>query len=129
MKEIVFIKSKVYAFTSSNISNEFHKYENEGNLDEYYKQVKNENNKEEKRLKGISKVTKNKISFNNFTKCLLDEKDQYEKMYAMNSVKHKMFQHEINKKSFSAFDDKRYILSDGIKTIPYCKNNELNLFS
>ena len=40
-------------------------------------------------------------------------------MYNLNSKKQEMYVNEINKKSLSAFDDKRYILDDGITTYPY----------
>ena len=32
---------------------------------------------------------------------------------------HRMYTYEINKVSLSAFDDKRYILADGINTLAY----------
>ena len=43
-----------------------------------------------------------------------------------------MYLVEINKKSLSGFDDKRYILEDGIRTIPHADpvtSFVLNLFS
>ena len=40
-------------------------------------------------------------------------------MFLLNSDKHEMFAKEVNKKSISPFDDKRWIYKDGIKTFPY----------
>ena len=45
-------------------------------------------------------------------------------MYTMNSKNHSMYVFKSNKKSLSAFDDKRYILEDGINTIPHCSDKE-----
>ena len=43
----------------------------------------------------------------------------YHKMFLLNSDKHEMFVKEVNKKSISPFDDKRWIYNDGIKTFPH----------
>ena len=40
-------------------------------------------------------------------------------MSGIKSKKHKLFTHTSNKKSISCFDDKHYILSDGINTLQY----------
>ena len=40
-------------------------------------------------------------------------------MYTLNSDKHQMFLNERNKVSLNPFDDKRYILDDGIQTLPH----------
>ena len=37
--------------------------------------------------------------------------------------KHKMETHEINKMSLSVFDDKRFVLNDGIHTLAYFHND------
>ena len=41
------------------------------------------------------------------------------KMRGFKSVNHKIYAYESNKTSLSCYDDKRYILSDGINTLPY----------
>jgi hypothetical protein len=77
-------------------------------------------NEEKKKLKGMSKTTiKKDIKFEDYKKCVLNSTVQYNKMHTLNSDKHKMFINEINKKSLSPFDDKRYICIDGITTFPY----------
>ena len=40
-------------------------------------------------------------------------------MRGIKSTKYKLFTYENNKVSTSCFDDKRYILFDGINTLPY----------
>ena len=39
--------------------------------------------------------------------------------------KHKLGTYEIDKISFSCFDDKRYVLDDGIHTLAYFHNNSV----
>ena len=41
------------------------------------------------------------------------------KMRGFKSINHKTYTYESNKTSLSCYDDKRYILSDGINTLPY----------
>ncbi|CAG2200881.1 unnamed protein product [Mytilus edulis] len=95
MNEIVFLKSKAYSFTLTDLS-------------------------EEKKLKGIGKTTINKdIKFDDYKDCLFNNKTKMNKMCTMNSSKHKMFVNEVNKISMSPFDDKRYILDNGIDTQPF----------
>ena len=50
------------------------------------------------------------------------------KMYTLNSQSHEMYIQERNKKSLSPFDDKRYILPDGIRTLPHANQINLVLF-
>ena len=41
-------------------------------------------------------------------------------MNTIRSYKHQLYTEEINKKAFGAFDDKRYILENGINiSLPY----------
>ena len=42
------------------------------------------------------------------------------KMKTIRSVNHQLGSYEINKISLSCFDDKRYLLSDGISSFAYC---------
>jgi len=75
---------------------------------------------EKKRLKGISTVTVNKdISWENYKQALLIAKVQYHPMHTMKSVKHRINVYKLIKKSLGPYDDKRYILPDGITTIPF----------
>ena len=44
-------------------------------------------------------------------------------MKGIKPFNHRMYTFESNKISLSAFDDKRYILDDGINTLPYGHKN------
>ena len=50
---------------------------------------------------------------------LFNEKIIRHKMKRIQSKKHKLGTYEINKISLSCFDDKRYVLDDGIRTLAY----------
>src|SRR5215470_3627816 len=79
------------------------------------------NGKEFKKAKGIvSSVTKNVIKHDNYRKTL-DEKYtlQRSKMNVIRSEKHQLYTMAMNKISLSAYDDKRYILSDGVNSYAY----------
>ena len=54
----------------------------------------------------------------NLIKKLLDNK-----MRGFKSINHKMYTYESNKTSLSCYDDKGYILSDGINTLLYGHND------
>ena len=72
---------------------------------------------ENKKLKGIKKsVVKKKIYFEHYKDCLFSGVDQYARMVAFRSKLHKISTIEQVKKSLSRYDDKRYILDDGIST-------------
>ena len=99
MNEIVFLRSKAYSFTLTDLS-------------------------EEKKIKGIGKTTiKKDIKFNDYKNCLYNNETKMNKMYTLNSDKHNIFINEINKVSLSSFDDKRYICDNGIDTQPYGINS------
>ena len=73
-----------------------------------------------KTAKGIKKnVIKNDIKHENYKQTLLENKQMYHKMKTIRSRNHKLGSYEINKVSLSCFDDKRYILENGIKSYAY----------
>ncbi len=45
-------------------------------------------------------------------------------MNTIRSYKHKLYTEEINKKAIGAFDDKWYILENGINSLPYGYKNK-----
>ena len=95
MNEVVFLKSKAYSYTLTDLS-------------------------EEKKLKGIGRATIRKdIKFKDYKDCLFKNKTKMNKMFTLNSDKHKMYVNEVNKVSMSPFDDKRFILDNGIDTQPF----------
>ena len=79
-----------------------------------------ENQKEEKKCKGVKKsVIKKTITFDDYKKCLFSGERQYRQMMAFRSRKHEIFTEEINKIALSADDDKRIILPDKVNTLAY----------
>ena len=59
------------------------------------------------------------IEFNKFEDVLFVKKSIRHKMKRIQSKKHKLGTYEIDKISLSCFDDKRYVLDDGIHTLAY----------
>ena len=57
--------------------------------------------------------------FNEFKDTLFNKKILRHKMKSLQGKKHKIGTYEINKISLSRFDDKRFILDDGIHTLSY----------
>ena len=97
MTEIVFLRSKAYSFKTNKDNNV-------------------------KKLKGITRTSVEKyLTFDDYKNVITEPytKVNYTKMHTLGSVKHEMYLNEINKKSVSPYDDKRYICHDGIKTIPF----------
>ena len=65
--------------------------------------------------KGVSIATE----FDKFKDVLFNEKIIRHKMKRIQSKKYKLGTYEIDKISLSCFDDKRYVLDDGIHTLAY----------
>ena len=57
--------------------------------------------------------------FNEFKDVLFNKKIIRHKMRRIQSKKNKLGTYEIDKISLSCFDDKRYVLDDGIHTLAY----------
>ena len=75
--------------------------------------------KEEKKAKGIKKcVIKKRITHSDYREALFNNVTKYATMHTIRSYNHKLFTIIQKKKSLSAFDDKRFILPDGISTLP-----------
>ena len=77
--------------------------------------MKNIDGKESNTEKGVNITTE----FNRFKDTLLNRKVFRHKMKRIQSKKHKIGTYEINKISLSCFDDKRFVLDDGIHTLAY----------
>ena len=76
--------------------------------------------KEVKKAKCVSKsVVKHAISHANYINCLVNEKIYLHRMKAIRSIKHEVYTIEQNKKSLVPYDDKRFLLNDGVTTLPY----------
>jgi len=74
-----------------------------------------------KKLKGIKKYAlKTKIQFADYIKCLHDASLIIRtSFYNIVSKKHILTTNKFTKIALSAFDDKRYILCDGVHTLPW----------
>ena len=73
-----------------------------------------------KTAKGIKKnVIKKDITHENYKETLFNNKQMHHKMKTIRSQNHQLGSYEINKVSLSFFDDKRYILQDGITSYAY----------
>ena len=73
-----------------------------------------------KTAKGIKKsVIKKDINHENYKNTLFNNQQMYHKMKTIRSDKHQLYSFEINKVSLSCFDDKRYVLKDGISSYAY----------
>ena len=81
----------------------------------YFSKLKKIEGKECNATKGVSIATE----FNKFKYVLFNEKIIRHKMKRIQSKKHKLGIYEIIKISLSCFDDKRYVLDDGIRTLAY----------
>ena len=69
--------------------------------------------------KSVYKGHNSNIGHNEFLDVHSNKKVIRHNMKVIKSYKHKMYTSRIDKTSLSAFDDKRYILQDGIHTLPY----------
>jgi len=75
---------------------------------------------EKKTAKGICKnVTKRDIKHQHYKDCLFHKKRTMANMNRILSVKHTLYSVNINKIGLSPYDDKRYILADGITTLAH----------
>ena len=79
-----------------------------------------DNNKGGKTAKGIKKNIINKnIKHTDYKNVLLENRQIQHTMKTIRSSKHQLGSYEINKISLSCFDDKRYILTNGIESLAY----------
>ena len=76
---------------------------------------KNIDGKESNTAKGVNISTE----FNEYKDTLFNKKIIRHKMRRIQGKKHKMGTYEINKILLSVFDDKRFVLKDGIDTLAY----------
>ena len=105
--EAVFLKSKCYCYTTSNIRS--------SEMSSRALPVKTH-----KTLKGISKASvANQITFQDYKNALFNNEIKTACNYRLNSRKHKMYLKEEHKLALDPFDDKRKILPDGITTLPF----------
>ena len=71
----------------------------------------------------VHKGHNSNIKYDEFKNTLFNKKVIRHNMKGIKPFNHRMYTFESNKISLSAFDDKRYILDDGINTLPYGHKN------
>ena len=75
---------------------------------------------EVKKLKGIQKcVVKRNISFDHYKSCLLNEETHLATNVSLQSRLHQVSTMRVRKVAMTPYDDKRYLLEDGIESLPY----------
>ena len=73
-----------------------------------------------KKAKGVKKnVIRKGISHQDYLNVLNESKILHHRMKTIRSDCHQISSYQVNKISLSPFDDKRYILSDGISSYAY----------
>ena len=88
-----------------------------------YSYVK-DNGKNEKTAKGVRKyVIKKNFTHENYKDCLLNRKQMLHSMGTIRSECHQIGSYQLNKVSLSCFDNKWYILEDGITSYAYGHKN------
>ena len=83
--------------------------------------IKKIDGKEHNTAKGVNIA----IEFDYFKDVLSNKKIIRHKMKIIQSKKHKLGTYEIDKISLSCFDNKRYVLDDGIYTLSYFHKNNV----
>ena len=84
-----------------------------------YSYVK-DNEKGGRTAKGIKKnVIKNNIKHEDYENTLINNEQMHHKMKTIRSQRHQLGSYEINKVSFSCFDDKHYIHDNGTRGYAY----------
>ena len=76
---------------------------------------------EKVRAKGVSKT----LRHDEFYDVLFDKKVIRHNMKRIQAKKHRLGTYGICKVSLSCFDDKRYVLNDGVKSLAYCRKDIL----
>ena len=87
--------------------------------------MKNIDGKQTNTAKGVSVATE----FKRFKNTLFNKKVMRHKMRRIQAKSHKLGTYEINKTSLSCFDDKIFVLKDGIHTLAYFHKDLKNKFS
>ena len=79
-----------------------------------------DNDKGGKTAKGIKKnIIKKNITHENYKNVLFNNEQMHHTMKTIRSNLHQLGSYKLNKVSLSCFDDKRYILEDGIRSYAY----------
>ncbi len=121
IREFVGLKSKMYSM----IHDEDEKKEGDSNEDDGPEedgepQQKKKKTVETKRAKGIKKsVVKNNTRHEHYKQCLFNKTTHMSTMTQIRSYGHELYNIQLNKLGLSPFDDKRYLLEDGVTSLAY----------
>jgi len=75
---------------------------------------------EHKKAKGVKKnVVKKEIRHRDYLDVLFNKKTMHHRMNTIRSESHQINSYHLNKVSLSPYDDKRYLLDDGITSLSY----------
>ena len=73
-----------------------------------------------KKSKGVKQmVLEAEVKFNDYKNCLFENKELYCNQNLIYSTNHKLYTIQQKRLALSNTDDKRIVLSDGVKTLPY----------
>ena len=76
--------------------------------------------KEHKKAKGVKRnVVKNEIRHRDYLDVLFNKKTLHHRMNTIRSESHQINSYHLNKVSLSPYDDKRYLLDDGVTSLSY----------
>ena len=64
-------------------------------------------------------VVKKDISLQYYADCLFEERKFTHNMQTIRSVKHQHYAMKQNKVFLSLYDDKQYLMDDGVSSLPY----------
>ena len=78
--------------------------------------------KEVKTAKGVKRSVIQQLNFDDYVQCLLTTKTLEHEFVSIKSERHQVYTSCQSKVSLSCFDDKRWVLDNGIDTIPYGYN-------
>ena len=81
--------------------------------------IKNDDGKENKAGKGIMKKVVKNMKYEEYIDVLFNKKVVRHNMKRIQSMSHKIGIYNVSKISLSCFNDKTYILDDGINTLAY----------
>ena len=102
MEEFCGLRSKMYAYRPKIDKNDYSNRKKEGKL-----------------CKGIQFCVSSRFKFDNYKNCLMGETQFPVKTMGIRSYEHELYTIQQKKIAISRYDDKRYILPDGIETLAY----------
>lgn len=75
---------------------------------------------EQKRAKGtIKSVVKNELKHSHYVQCISDQKNVIRQQNMIQSRKHQLYIASVKKIALSAFDDKRFVMDNGVDTLAF----------